>query len=458
MERGRVPNVVVYQVSIPRRLYHIWLSDQPESEVAQQCMKTWPLLNFDVEHITLENCDRSEPFVRQALDCGTIEGRVKANDFLRVKYLYENGGVYLDNDVEVLKPFDDLMDYRCFLGAEDSQIINMAVLGAMPGADLLTACLDRMRWLRGDGPESPVAVSLGIVTDILKRRGWSDPTKRFHDNGLFGPGSTVVLASHAFYPVHWTQAPSLTGHATDSYTIHHWNMSWNQTVSVIVPCFNYGHYLAECLESVKAQTYPHIETIIIDDGSTDNTREVAARFPWARYVHQANRGLSGARNVGIRLAKGQFIQPLDADDRLDPTAIAKAVAAMDGADIVCPGQQEFDGSNRFYRRAGWPLDLQTFLQGNRIHCASMFRRKAWALVGGYDEGMKDGYEDWDFWIRLIAAGYSKIRVIDEPLFFYRVHRDSMLRQMGPKAETVKAYMREKYRRMGLGAANLVVAP
>jgi len=115
---------------IPRKAFHLWLSDKPEGELAHSCIASWSKLGFDIEHVTLDNCDRSEEFVRQALDCGTIVGRVKANDFLRVKYLHERGGVYMDNDVEVLRGFDEFMDYGCFLGAEDDKLVNMAVLGA----------------------------------------------------------------------------------------------------------------------------------------------------------------------------------------------------------------------------------------------------------------------------------------------------------------------------------------
>ncbi len=88
----------------------------------------------------------------------------------------------------------------------------------------------------------------------------------------------------------------------------------------------------------------------------------------------------------------------------------------------------------------------------------MFRKKAWAQVDGYDEQMKDGFEDWDFWVRIIAAGYNRIRVIDEPLFFYRVHGDSMLRNMGAKQAAVKGYMRDKYVRLGFGPSELTVRP
>lgn len=436
---------------IPRRLYHIWLSDQPESELAHRCVATWHQLGMEVREINLANCDRSELFVRQALDCGTIEGRVKANDFLRVLYLFRYGGFYMDNDVEVLRPFSpELLEADCFLGAEDDQLVNMAVIGSKAGNWLLGECLRRMRLLRGDGPESPVSVSLGIVTQILREHGWPG-------NLDFEVRGVCVLPSAAFYPIHWTKR---TGETSGAFTIHHWSQSWNDLVTVVIPCYNYGHYLAEAIESALQQTYRNVQVIVVDDGSSDDTRDVVARYPTVHYIYQENRGLSAARNTGIRAARGKYIQPLDADDRLDPTSIEKSVKLMDaGADVVCPGQKEFGEGSRFYTRDTKKFSLAHFLEHNRIHCASMFRKKAWADVGGYDERMDVGYEDWDFWIRMLAAGYVDIRAINEPLFFYRLHGGSMLRGMKHKHAEVVAGMRDKYRRMGIceGIPALVVA-
>lgn len=425
---------------IPKRLYHIWLSDKPEGELAKRCMATWDKLGCEIIHITLDNCDVSEPFVRQALFSGTIEGRVKANDFLRMKYLYDHGGIYLDNDIEVLKPFDDLLNDGCFLGEEDSTMVNMAVLGSEPGHWFLKLCMDAMRQFRGDGPESPVTVSLGTVTRMVK----SAPVLR-------GEPPLSIKPSRIFYPSHWTKRVAEPSEAGDAYTIHHWNQSWNETVSVVIPCFNYGHFLRDAIESALAQTYKPIEIIVVDDGSVDNTAAVARKYPEVRYIHQRNKGLSAARNAGISAARGQFIQPLDADDRLSPDCIQACVQKMQSADIVCPGQQEFGEGSRFYTRSDSGMTLRNFLAGNRIHCASMYRKKAWADVGGYDETMRVGYEDWDFWIRMLAKGY-KVAVINQPQFFYRLHPKSMLRSMRPKHAEVVRKMREKYVRMGIADA------
>lgn len=99
-------------------------------------------------------------------------------------------------------------------------------------------------------------------------------------------------------------------------------------VSIIIPCYNYGHFLAEAIESVLQQAYPAKEIVVVDDGSTDNTAAVAACYPAARYVYQQNQGLSAARNTGIRQSQGTYLVFLDADDWLLPGALATNVEQL----------------------------------------------------------------------------------------------------------------------------------
>src|SRR5215212_1699019 len=87
-------------------------------------------------------------------------------------------------------------------------------------------------------------------------------------------------------------------------------------VSVVIPCYNQAHFLGEAIESVLAQSYPNFEIVVVDDGSTDDTSEVAAYYPGVRLVRQENKGLSGARNVGLARSEGEYLVFLDADDRL----------------------------------------------------------------------------------------------------------------------------------------------
>ena len=106
------------------------------------------------------------------------------------------------------------------------------------------------------------------------------------------------------------------------------NVASTPLISVIIPCYNQGHFLTEAIESVLAQTYPHFEIVVIDDGSKDNAEEVAGGYPGVRYIRQENSGLAAARNTGLRRSRGGYIVFLDADDRLMPNALEDGLTAF----------------------------------------------------------------------------------------------------------------------------------
>jgi glycosyltransferase involved in cell wall biosynthesis len=114
---------------------------------------------------------------------------------------------------------------------------------------------------------------------------------------------------------------------------HRWRRdrspAYAELVSVVIPCYGQAHYLGEAIESVLAQTYPHLEVIVVDDGSDDNASSIASRYPGVRCVREANGGMAEARNVGIRSTNGDFLVFLDADDRLLPEAIAAGLLALE---------------------------------------------------------------------------------------------------------------------------------
>src|SRR3712207_5711907 len=100
------------------------------------------------------------------------------------------------------------------------------------------------------------------------------------------------------------------------------------TVSIVIPCFNHARFVAAAIESALAQTWADCEVVVVDDGSTDDSGAIAARYDRVRVVAQPNRGLSEARNAGLAAAQGDIIIFLDADDRLRPAAAAAAVHAF----------------------------------------------------------------------------------------------------------------------------------
>jgi glycosyltransferase involved in cell wall biosynthesis len=200
-------------------------------------------------------------------------------------------------------------------------------------------------------------------------------------------------------------------------------------VSVVIPCYNLGAYIGQTIASVRAQTMRDFEIVIVDDGSTDEaTIRILDRLSPSdiRLIRTENRGLSAARNTGIRASRGRFLCCLDSDDLLEPSCLGKCVAALDadpGLGFVSFGYRMFGGEEGEIRPGA--LSLLDFLVTNCSPPSAPFRREAWERAGGYDESFR-GYEDWDFWIGVLEAGY-RCRVLDEVLFSYRVRPDSLVR-------------------------------
>jgi glycosyltransferase involved in cell wall biosynthesis len=195
-------------------------------------------------------------------------------------------------------------------------------------------------------------------------------------------------------------------------------------VSVIIPCYKQAEYLPDCIESVRKQTYKEIEIIVVDDGSPDTTAEIAAQFP-VKLIRQSNKGLANARNAGIMNARGQYILPLDADDKLHPDCITELVrvAKATQADIIAPSMRTFGTSDETVILMAAPT-LEDFRTGNRIPYASLIRKSALLEVGGYSSRMERGWEDYHLWFNLLTRG-KRIVTIPQPLFMYRTKEESM---------------------------------
>lgn len=202
-------------------------------------------------------------------------------------------------------------------------------------------------------------------------------------------------------------------------------------VSIIIPCYNLGIYLDRAIQSVMEQTFTDWELIVIDDGSTEpETKKVLEQinYPKTKLIRTTNQGLPVARNTAIKQAKGEYIACLDADDYYAPTFLEKTVAVLDEDGdhkfgVVTTWIQTYGVKNEVWQTSGYdPVLLAT---RNVLHVASLFRRECWEKVKGYSESLKIGYQDWDFWIKIVAAGYAW-ECIEEPLFHYQVREKSMV--------------------------------
>ncbi len=202
-----------------------------------------------------------------------------------------------------------------------------------------------------------------------------------------------------------------------------------ELVSIVIPCYNPQPYLLDAIASVRAQTWKKLEVIIVDDGTDtiegkDVLRSAAQKVE--RYIEQPNRGLASARNAGFRAASGDYVVPLDADDVLRPAFIAECLGAMErraGAAFVYTDYRVFGTTNFIERLEDY--NLYRLLDRNSLIYAGLIRKQDWALAGGYDESMKFGYEDWEFWLRLGARGRFGHH-LNKVLFAYRKHGPSLL--------------------------------
>ncbi|MBI4969664.1 MAG: glycosyltransferase family 2 protein [Rhodospirillales bacterium] len=198
-------------------------------------------------------------------------------------------------------------------------------------------------------------------------------------------------------------------------------------VSIVIPCFNGGADLAETLASLEAQTYRNFEVLIVDDGSTDPATIAyldSLPSPY-RVLRQANHGLPAARNAGLRAAQGRFLLPLDCDDLLAPEFLRLCLAALESNPDAgfAFTQMRLIGELKGVTRKRYNPFAQLFL--NQLPYCLFLRHEAWEQAGGYDETMRQGYEDWEFNIRLAKHGFHGV-ALDPALFVYRVRAGGML--------------------------------
>ncbi len=210
------------------------------------------------------------------------------------------------------------------------------------------------------------------------------------------------------------------------------NIDVSLKISIVIPCYNQGRYLEECVLSVIRQTLPPGEIIVVNDGSTDNTNYVADKL--AKKFHeynihiisQKNRGLPNARNTGIESAIGEYIFTLDADDKLHKSALKTMASVLDnnsGTGLVY-GNIRIFGDMNFTEKLP-PFSAEWLLSGGSTSSNVMFRKKAWEEAGGYNPNMDIGYEDRDFAVGVYEKGW-KLYHTGKCLTYYRKSGVSMV--------------------------------
>jgi glycosyltransferase involved in cell wall biosynthesis len=213
-------------------------------------------------------------------------------------------------------------------------------------------------------------------------------------------------------------------------------ISENPLVSVIIPCYNHGTYLILAIDSVLSQTYSNFEIILIDDGSDDPETIFlidSISNPKIIKIRTINLGVSSARNRGILESKGQYILPLDSDNLLHPKYIEMTLPLLLNFDVIYTNLEYFGTRNEKMIIPDFTIQAQ--LVFNIVDNTALYKKNLWQKIGGYDESLKIGWEDWDFWLRMYSIG-AKFYHLKEDLFLYRYLDNSRNRSFDMRKQSI----------------------
>lgn len=223
-------------------------------------------------------------------------------------------------------------------------------------------------------------------------------------------------------------------------------MSTKPDISIIIPCYNHGAYLNECINSIHFPKL-NIEIIIVDDGSKDvetiSILNELKKNEKLLIISRSNRGASSARNEGVQYAQSDFILTIDSDDILDSSYFEKAFEILknnDSIDIIFGDREHFGDETKIWKTQ-WDQRQQLYV--NQISVTAIYRKSVWEVNKGYDESMKKGYEDWEFWVNAVSNGF-KFKHLPGISFHYRIKQRSNNTLAMPKHTELLDYIWSKH--------------
>ncbi len=246
-------------------------------------------------------------------------------------------------------------------------------------------------------------------------------------------------------------------------------------VSVVIPAYNSMAYLPETITSVLNQTYTDFEVVVVNDGSTDNTKEWVSQIDDSRIrlISQENRGLAGARNRGIEESQGKYLAFIDADDLWSPTKLAEQVKILDNhpeIGVVCTWvtyvDEQGNSTGRIVQNQHEGHIWHKLTESNLLECGSvaMVRQECFDRCGVFDRNLGSFVEDWDMWLRI--AKYYQFKVVKKPLVSYRQIASSASRNWEGMAKSYQLVVEKAFataswqdlplRNRSYGTANLVL--
>lgn len=435
--------------SIPRKIHYCWFGGKPLTPFAKKCIESWKKYCPDYEIIewSEKNIDIvNSPFMQAAY---ADKKWAFVSDYARYKIIYEEGGIYLDVDVELIKSIDDLRKYNSYMGFEGTEYVASGLgFGAHAGDEILKEVLNKYEAIDYEQyKDNPAKIATPIiVTDILVK------------HGLVRNGELQVIGSMTILPEDYLCPKSpmtrLVNITKNSYSIHHYDASWvdenerkhidlleekgkeitsrfPDLITIIIPVYNGQDYLTYAIDSALSQTYKNIEVIVVDDGSSDKSEVIARSYgSRIRYIRKPNGGVSSALNMGITSARGKYIAWLSHDDVYHERKLevlheasvregGKCITISDW-DIIDKDGAHIKHSHLDTRLERIPLGFLAFDRKTWLNaCAMLFPKGLFDEVGLFDETLRTT-QDYDMHMRMIKAG-ATYKIVREQLFFSRQH-------------------------------------
>jgi len=434
---------------IPKTIHYCWFGGGEMPDQGKLCIDSWRSYCPGYEIIEWNESNFDVNVSKFSKEAYKAEKWAFVSDYVRMYVLYNYGGVYLDTDVELIKNLDTLLENRAFFGFEGREYVNSGLgFGAVKGHGILSEMLAKYESIDFNEVRDCVeTISAPILlTEVLNR------------HGLIKNGELQELADGVvIYPEDFfcpkNPITRLININSNTFSIHHYEASWvdtdeknhieelerkanllmqsqSQKVSIIIPVYNGENYLKEAIDSALNQTYKNIEVIVVNDGSSDGSEQIAKTYGnQIRYFKKENGGVASALNLGIEKMRGYYFSWLSHDDKYHPEKIEKQVAVAEKYDdetiIVC-NWTIIDENGEFVQNkvldkkleslaaCFLAFDRKTWLNG----CSMLIPRELFSKYGSFDESLRTT-QDYDMWFRLSRV--VDFIVLEDHLMYSRAH-------------------------------------
>ena len=435
---------------IPKKIHYCWFGGKPLPESAEKCINSWKKYCPDYEIIRWDESSYDIKKSKFALEAYKAEKWAFVSDYVRLDVIYEYGGIYLDTDVEILKNWDPLLQHDAFMGFEGTTHINLGLgFGATRGNKFIHDMLKIYQKIDFNSFKN----RLNEITSPMLISSFLD------EKGLIRNGEGQVINGLVLYPQDYFSPKSpitrFLNITKNTFSIHHYDATWveekerryidqleinaqrlmksqSRLVSIIIPVYNGEKYLREAIDSALAQTYKNIEVIVVNDGSTDRSGEIAKSYGnRIRYFEKQNGGVASALNLGIDKMRGYYFSWLSHDDKYYPNKIEKQVdfaKKFDDETIVISNWTIINADGEFIenkyidsRLEKLPtcflaFDRKTWLNG----CAMLIPRTIFEKYGNFNEELPST-QDYDMWFKISRK--IKFRILKQHLLYSRAHSE-----------------------------------